>query len=263
MTNRTYPKGMSKLLNGAIKLDTETISVALVTSGYTYSASHEFLNACGPLVGTPQDLTGKTLTRGFFMADTPNYGSPAGGETVKAAVIYKNTGNASTSPLIAYYDESTSLPFVANGTEIELPWDAVKKILSVGDPFYEKGGEKVLAGQINFGADTISAILLPADYTHDDAHEFLSDIPAVVGTKVALTGKNTTSNALLADPTDFGRVSGGNIGSILIFKDTGTPATSPLLLRKTNVAGVPLTTNGGVVRAVWNSAGVFRFGPAA
>jgi hypothetical protein len=38
-------------------------------------------------------------------------------------VIYKDTGTAATSPLIAYIDTATGLPVTPNGGDITVTWD--------------------------------------------------------------------------------------------------------------------------------------------
>ena len=56
----------------------------------------------------------------------------------------------------------------------------------MANKFYPKGAQKLLSGAINFSADTIKAVLVPAAYVYSDTHEFLSDLGAVVGAAVQL-----------------------------------------------------------------------------
>ena len=46
-----------------------------------------------------------------------------GGTTVEAVVLYKWTGDATTSPLILYLDTATGLSFTANGGDVTISWD--------------------------------------------------------------------------------------------------------------------------------------------
>lgn len=132
MANKFYPKGAEKVLSGAVNLAADDISVALVSSTYTYSNAHEFLSSVGSLVGTPQTLTNKTVAGGVFDADNLAFGSLAPGNTIKALAIFKDTGNPSTSPLLCYLDEVTGFPFNTNGGEVSIPWsDGAAKILSL------------------------------------------------------------------------------------------------------------------------------------
>ncbi len=44
VTTSIYPSGLRLLQNGSIDLDTDTLKLALVSSSYTYSASHDYFN---------------------------------------------------------------------------------------------------------------------------------------------------------------------------------------------------------------------------
>jgi hypothetical protein len=59
-----------------------------------------------------------------FDADPVTFSSVTG-NTVEALVIYKDTGNAATSPLLAYIDTvSSGLPVTPNGGNIVVAWDS-------------------------------------------------------------------------------------------------------------------------------------------
>lgn len=99
-----------------IDLDGDTIKVALVTSSYTPDFdAHDFFNdvtnevsATGYTAGGAT-LANKTLTQdntdneGVFDADNPSW-TITGNLTARGAVVYKDTGVSSTSPLICYID---------------------------------------------------------------------------------------------------------------------------------------------------------------
>ncbi|WP_313080448.1 hypothetical protein [Pulveribacter sp.] len=132
MANKFYPKGAEKILGGQVNFTTGTIAVAIVATGYTYSDAHEFLSDAGTLVGSPVVLAGKTVVGGVFDADDAAFGALAPGSTAKALVMYRDTGNPATSPLIAYLDEITGFPFNTNGGDVSVPWsDGPAKILSL------------------------------------------------------------------------------------------------------------------------------------
>lgn len=115
MSNTAYPKGAEKFLSGSINITGDTIKAALVPSTYTYSAAHEFLSAVGTRVGTDQALTGKSVAGGVFDAAAVEFGVLAPGNDVKAVVLYKDTGNPATSPLLFYMDSVQGLPMSTNG----------------------------------------------------------------------------------------------------------------------------------------------------
>jgi hypothetical protein len=132
MANKFYPKGAQKVLSGAINFSADTIKAALVPAAYTYSDTHEFLSELGAVVGAAVELQNKTVAGGVFDADDISFGAVAAGSTVKAIVLFKDTGNAATSSLLAYYDVVTGFPFSTNGSEVSTPWsDGPAKILAL------------------------------------------------------------------------------------------------------------------------------------
>ena len=132
MANKFYPKGAQKILTGQIDFDVDGIAAALIPSGYTYSESHEFLSEVGPLVGAAVLLEGKSTFSGVFDAADVAFGALAPGSTVKALVLFKGSGNPSTSPLLCYLDDVTGFPFATNGGEVSVPWsNGAARILSL------------------------------------------------------------------------------------------------------------------------------------
>lgn len=125
MANALYPSFKQLLLGGDIDLAADTIKVALVDTGtYTYSAAHDFYNDVSGVVGTPQTLGSKTITNGVFDAADVTF-TAVSGATVEAFIIYKDTGDAATSPLIAYFDSASSgLPVTPNGGDITITFDS-------------------------------------------------------------------------------------------------------------------------------------------
>lgn len=117
-------------------LDTDTIKAALVMSAsYTFSAAHAFVSdlGAGRAATTDQTLGSKTVAAGVF--DAADVSFPAvTGTSVNAIVLYKDTGVAGTSPLIAYIDTaSAGLPVVPNGGAIAVAWDnGTNKIFKIG-----------------------------------------------------------------------------------------------------------------------------------
>lgn len=126
MANALYGKGKEKLLTAAINFSSDTIKAALVSSAYTADlATHEFWSsAVANVLGTPQTLDTKTITLGVFDAADPLFSAVTAGSTAKAVVLYKDTGLAATSPLIAYIDTITGFPLATNGGDIEIVWDS-------------------------------------------------------------------------------------------------------------------------------------------
>jgi hypothetical protein len=127
MANALFPLGKQAFLSGSINMTSDTIKVALVktTSGYTYSAAHQFYSDLTPasnVVGTPATLGTITVTTGIFDAADTTFTSVSG-SAVGALVLYKDTGAPTTSPLIAYIDTATGLPVTPNGGNISIVYD--------------------------------------------------------------------------------------------------------------------------------------------
>lgn len=265
MANTSYPKGMQKLLSAAIDLENDPLKACLLPSTYTYSTAHEFVSNLGTRVGTDQTLDNVTITGGVLDADDLDFGALAPGDTLKAIAIYRDTGNASTSPVLFYMDQLTGFPMATNGGAVTVPWDdGPKKIARITAPFYPKGAEKTLSGGIAWGSDNIKAALVPNSYSYDAGHEFLSAVGVPLGI-VALSNRSVTNGVFDADDADFGAMTGpGVAGAIVLFKDTADAATSPLLLHIAGVVGFPHTLNGGGLKVVWSDSAskVFSLVPA-
>jgi len=133
LANALYPKGKEKFLSGSIDLTTATIKVAALTS-LTYNAAHEFYSDVNTnVVGTPATLASKTVTSGVFdAADATITGISSG--TVTRLVIYKDTGSAATSPVIAFMDTGSggAISVTPSGADLIVVWDSGSyKIFSI------------------------------------------------------------------------------------------------------------------------------------
>jgi len=128
----------------------------------------------------------------------------------------------------------------------------------MANALYDKGREKFLKGEISWNNDTIKAMLVDAaDYTPNLAtDEFVSAIASGgrVATSGALANKTTTAGVADADDVTFSAVSGDQSEYIILFKDTGDVATSPLIAYIDTVSsGLPVTPNGGDIIVQWDN----------
>lgn len=130
MASALYGKGREAIA-GSLDLSADNIKAVLVhnsAGGTSYTVSidvDQFLSdiAAGARVATSANLASKTLTLGVFDAADVTFTSVTGVQ-VDIIVLYKDTGSAATSPLIAYIDAATSgLPVVPNGGDITVQWD--------------------------------------------------------------------------------------------------------------------------------------------
>lgn len=116
MANTVYNSFKKDLLAANIDLDADTIKVMLVTSSYTPDPdNHDYINDVNSyeVSGTGYTAGGATLSNksvtqdntddeGVFDADDVTWSNST--ITARGAVLYKDTGNTSTSPLICYFD---------------------------------------------------------------------------------------------------------------------------------------------------------------
>ena len=135
MANALYGLGRQLILEGGIAILTDDIKTVLVdTAAYTVDIDvDEFLDEIpvGDRIATSANMTTKTSTLGVFDADDVVF-SAVTGDPSEALVIYKDTGVAATSPLIAYIDTAAGLPVTPSGSDITVTWDSgVNKIFKL------------------------------------------------------------------------------------------------------------------------------------
>jgi len=128
MANAVYPKAKKAILDGDVDFLNDTIKIVLTDVQYSYSTGHDFLDDIGvdDRVATSAALSSKTTTGGAFDAADVTFTSLTG-NTVTAWVLFKDTGTASTSQLIAYFDTVSgggALSFTPNGGNFTLSFGA-------------------------------------------------------------------------------------------------------------------------------------------
>ena len=126
----------------------------------------------------------------------------------------------------------------------------------MANALYDKGREAFLSGDVSWDADTIKVALVDtAVYTVNlSTHDFYDDVSAgVVGTPQTLGTKTITAGVADAADVTFTAVSGASCEAIVIYKDTGTPATSQLIAYIDTATNLPVTPNGGDIGITWDS----------
>lgn len=122
---------------------------------------------------------------------------------------------------------------------------------------FDKGRERFLEGQIVWTTDTIKCMLIDTGtYTPNfTSHEYLSDVTggAIIATSGALSGKSATGGAADANDVTFSAVSGASCEALILFKDTGSSSTSPLIAYIDTATGLPITPNGGDIIVTWDN----------
>lgn len=109
----------------SIDWDTDNIKVSLVrSSAYTPNlATDQFLSSVATRVADSGNLTGKTVALGVADADDVTFVAVGAGAAIQYILIWKDTGVAATSPLIALIDTATGLPVTPGGGDITVSFD--------------------------------------------------------------------------------------------------------------------------------------------
>ncbi|BDI33336.1 bacteriophage protein [Capsulimonas corticalis] len=120
---------------------------------------------------------------------------------------------------------------------------------------YDAARAAFLAGGLNLGSDTIKAALVKTSYTPNyGTHQYLSDLGAnTTGTDQTLGAKTMVAGVFDAADIAFSSVPASTaIGYLVLYKDTGSAATSPL------ICGIDasLTTGGSVstINVTWDNS---------
>ena len=130
----------------------------------------------------------------------------------------------------------------------------------MANAFFDQCKESLWKGDIDLDIDTIKCHLYD---TNDGAvstttDDFEDDIAAAGEVATATLATITVSAAGVFDAGDttFVTVSGDESEALIIWKDTGTPATSPLMIYIDTATGLPVTPNGFNIIAQWNASGI-------
>lgn len=133
--------------------------------------------------------------------------------------------------------------------------------------FYNAGKASILKAGINFESDTIKLAFMATAYTPDiDTHVFWGDISASVAsgtTAQTLASKavniDNTNNRAEFDATDISLPNiTASTNKFVLYKDTGNPATSPLVCC-IDIAEGTLSPVAGTLALTFNAEGIFAF----
>lgn len=133
----------------------------------------------------------------------------------------------------------------------------------MANAIYPKYKETILgaATNTNLLTGTVKVALIDTGvYTYSATHQFVSSLTGVVGTAGTIGATKSVTNGLFdgADVT-FTAVTGNSAEALVIYVDTGTAGTSPLVAYiDTSVTGLPVTPNGGDITITWNASGIFQ-----
>ncbi|WP_061290734.1 hypothetical protein [Herbidospora cretacea] len=129
----------------------------------------------------------------------------------------------------------------------------------MANTLYDKGREKFLTGALSWSSDNIKVYLVRGYTPNTSTHEFVSDVTGggggtIVATSANLSSKTTTAGVADAADETYSSVSAGaSCAHLVIAKDTGSAATSPLIGYIDTGTGLPVTPNGADIAIVWDS----------
>ncbi len=110
---------------------------------------------------------------------------------------------------------------------------------------------------LDWDSDTIKVMLIKTAQSFSNAHQFVSDLTGanIVQRSGALASKTVTNGVADAADVTFSAVTAGSTVTLIVYKDTGSDATSPLIAwidTGTNLTG-GVATNGGDITVSWDN----------
>lgn len=132
----------------------------------------------------------------------------------------------------------------------------------MANALYPKWKEQLLqfTANNNLSAGTVKVALIDTGtYTYSAAHQFWTSASAAsIGTPQTIGSKTFTNGTFDGADVTFTAVTGNSVEALIIWIDTGTAGTSPLVAYiDTSVTGLPVTPNGGDITITWSGSGIF------
>lgn len=132
----------------------------------------------------------------------------------------------------------------------------------MANALYPKWKEQLLqfTANNNLSSGTVKVALVDTgSYTYSSTDQFYSSVSAAaVGTPQTIGSKSFTNGVFDGADVTFTAVTGNSVEALVLYVDTGTASTSPLVAYiDTSVTGLPVTPNGGDITITWNASGIF------
>jgi hypothetical protein len=115
------------------------------------------------------------------------------------------------------------------------------------------------AGSINIGADTFRIALITNAYAFSVTDQFFSAITGALATGT-LAGVTSTGGVFAANDTLVSGPIAGVVHAVVVYKWTGSAATSPLFLYLDTGVGLNVTP-GGDINVIWSKDSTARIFP--
>lgn len=119
---------------------------------------------------------------------------------------------------------------------------------------YGLGREAFLDGGIAWSSANIKAVLATSSYTpvqNTDQYHAIIGGGNIIATSGNFASKTVTLGVADAADITYSSVSGSACPYIIIYKDSGSSATSPLIAKIDDYTGLPVTPNGGNITVSW------------
>jgi len=125
----------------------------------------------------------------------------------------------------------------------------------MANALFDAGREAFLDGLISWSTDDIRCVLVDTGtYTVNLAtHNFHDDLSGIIATSGNFASKTITAGVADAADITFTAVSGTTVEALVIYKWTGSSATSRLIAYIDTATGLPATPNGADVIIQWDS----------
>lgn len=133
----------------------------------------------------------------------------------------------------------------------------------MANAWFVSGKEGLAQAAVNWNSDTIhvTAIDLADDTISLSTDDFYNDIASAARiATAALASKTSVAGVLDAADTTLTAVTGDQFEALIIWKNTGSEATSRLLIYLDSGSGLPLTPNSGNVLIQWAAGGIAPVG---
>jgi hypothetical protein len=121
---------------------------------------------------------------------------------------------------------------------------------------YPIGADHILGKTTQVDIDTNTMKILFYTSTFNAAHEFVSDLTgaSIVARSGALSGVTLTNGVVDANDITVTAVTGSAFTHVILYKDTGSDATS-VLVAIFDISS--FTPTGGDISVIWNASGLF------
>lgn len=107
---------------------------------------------------------------------------------------------------------------------------------------YPKGKEALL-GSVDLTSQNIKVTLVSGSYTYSAAHQFFTDLAGTLGNSANLSSKTVTNGVFNAANTTVTATSTATCAAFVLWQDTGTGSTSPLLMYYDGIQVITIAAN--------------------